>query len=435
MNHSRKDEAYNYFSTNVANNLDQMNTLLPQLVDFSTQKAKSTIIRENLNFVRAEKLLFGLPFVAAVLAVIIGALVARAIAKPLQIMLANVKELASGNLKVAKINSKSKDEAGQLAQAFNQMTDSLSELVRRVSISSAEVATSAHQLLTITKQSTQASGQIALSITEVAGGTEAQASAVSETVAAIEQINANIQSVAAAGQRVAALTTKTSITTENSQKALTQAIEQMTNISGGIQVVKEAITLLANCSEEIADIARTIAGITEQTNLLALNAAIEAARAGEHGRGFSVVAEEVRKLAEKAKVATGQITTLVVVNRDNILHAITAINAEEVYVNDGIEVVNNAGRSLSDISTMVNEVSGQVNEIASSIQQMVGGSQQIVSGVQDIGAVSQVTADQATTVSSAIEKFTASIDQINLSCQSLTALAQDLETGVSSFSI
>lgn len=95
----------------------------------------------------------------------------------------------------------------------------------------------------------------------------------------------------------------------------------MTNISKGTLVVKKAITLLADGSEQIADIARLIAGITEQTNLLALNAAIEAARAGEHGRGFSVVAEEVRKLAEKAKVATGQITTLVVVNRDNIQHA------------------------------------------------------------------------------------------------------------------
>lgn len=435
MDSGDKEEAYLYFSNNATKDLDEINTLLPELVDFSTQKAKSTIVRENLNFVRAEKFLFGFPLVAAILAVIIGALVARAIAKPLQIMLANVQEVASGNLRVTKINTTSKDEAGQLAQAFNLMTDSLSGLVKEVSVSSADVAASAHQLLNITEQSSSASGQIGGAIAEVASGTEKQASAVNETVAAIEQINANIQMIAEAGQRVTALTTKTTITTENGQKALTQAVEQMANISQGTQVVKGAINSLADGSEQIADIAHLISGINEQTNLLALNAAIEAARAGEQGRGFSVVAEEVRKLAEKAKVATGQITSLVVVNRDNINHAIAAMDAEEVHVNNGIKVVNTAGLGLNEILNMVNEVSEQVGGIASSIQQMAGGSQQIVSGIQHIGAVSQVTADQATTVSAAIDEFTASIDQINLSCQSLTDLAKDLQTGVSTFRI
>jgi len=435
MDSNDKDAAYAYFSNNVTKNLEEINILLPELVDFSAQKAKSTIVRENFNFVRAEKVLFGFPLAAAVLAVTIGALVARAISKPLQIMLSNVRELAAGNLRVTKINTESKDEAGQLAQAFNQMTISLSTLVRRVSESSEEVTSSAHRLLTITEQGSKASGQIAMSVTEVAFGTEKQAGAVSETVAAIEQINANIQIVAEAGQRVTALTTKTTIATEDGQRALTQAVKQMDNISEGTQVVKNTITLLADGSEQIANIAHLITSITDQTNLLALNAAIEAARAGEHGRGFSVVAEEVRKLAEKAKVATGQISALVVVNRENISHAIVAMDAEEIYVNDGIEAVNKVGYGLNDILNMVNEVSEQISGVASSIQQMAGGSQQIVSGVQDIGAVSQSTAGLAANVSSAIDEFTASIDEINLSCQSLTNLAQDLQIGVSNFRI
>ncbi|KUO77401.1 MAG: signal protein [Desulfosporosinus sp. BRH_c37] len=435
MDSGNKEGAYVYFSNNATKDLDEINTLLSELVDFSTQKAKSTILREILNSVRIGKLLLEFPLAVAVLAFMIGALVARAIAKPLQIMLANVQELADGNLRVTKIKANSKDEVGQLAQAFNLMMDSLLGLVRQVSESSTNVAASAQQLLDITEQGSKASGQITVAVAEVADGTEKQAGAVSETVAAIEQINANIQIIAEAGQRVTALTTKTAITTEKGQRALSQAVEQMANISRGTQVVKGTITSLADSSEQIADIARLITGITEQTNLLALNAAIEAARAGEHGRGFSVVAEEVRKLAEKAKVATGQITALVVVNKDNIAHAIVAMDAEEVHVNDGIKVVNTVGYGLNDILNMVNEVSGQVGGIASSIQQMAGGSQQIVSGVQHIGAVSQVTANQAADASAGIEEFTATIDQINLSCQSLTDLAQDLQAEVSNFRI
>ncbi|WP_243454331.1 methyl-accepting chemotaxis protein [Desulfosporosinus fructosivorans] len=435
MDSGDKEGAYIYFSSNATKHLDTIQIILAELVDFNTQKAKSTIMRENLNSAQTMKILLGFPLAVAVLAFIIGALVARAIAKPLQIMLTNVQELASGNLGVNKLKTTSKDEVGQLAQAFNLMTDSLAGLVRQVSESSTDVATSAYQLLNITEQSSNASGQIALSISEVAGGTEKQAGAVNETVSAMEQMNVNIQRVAEAGQSVTTLTSKTTTTTENGQRALTQAIAHMGNISRDTQVVKETITLLAEGSEEIADIASIIAGITDQTNLLALNAAIESARAGEHGRGFSVVAEEVRKLAEKAKVATGQITALVVLNQDNISRVISAMDLEEVHVNDGIKVLNTAGLGLSDILHMVIEVSVQVGGITSSIQQMASGSQQIVSGIQHIGAVSQVTADQATTVSAAIEEFTSSIDQINLSCQSLSDLAQDLQIGVSTFRI
>ncbi|TGE33976.1 methyl-accepting chemotaxis protein [Desulfosporosinus sp. Sb-LF] len=430
-----KEGAYVSFSENVIQDLDNINALLPELVEFSTQKAKSTIVRENLNFIQAEKLLFVFPLIAAVLAVFIGALVARAIAKPLQIMLANVQELAAGNLKVTTINTESKDETGQLTQAFNQMAINLTTLVRRVSESSEEVTASAQQLLTITEQGSKATSQIAVAIAEVAGGTEKQAEAVTETVTAIEQIDANIQMVAEAGQRVITLTNQTATTSENGHKSLTKAVEQMANISQGNQVVKEAITLLTESSEQIADIARLITSITEQTNLLALNAAIEAARAGEHGRGFSVVAEEVRKLAEQAKVASGQITALVVLNRANIEHAIEAIDSEETRVNDGINVVNTVGLDLRDILEMVNEVSSQVNGITSSILQMAGGSQHIVSGVQHISSVSQVTAAQTAQVSAGIDEFTASIDEINLSCQSLSECAHTLQTGISVFRI
>ncbi|AET68738.1 methyl-accepting chemotaxis protein [Desulfosporosinus orientis DSM 765] len=435
MNQNDHAGAYSRYSMNITPIIDDINTLFPQLVEFSTQKAKSTIVRENLNFENAEIMLFGFPITAAVLASVLGALVARAMSKPLQKMLVSVRELAAGNLKVEQISLQSKDEIGQLAEAFNQMILSLAALISRVSVSSQEVNSSAHQLHAITKQGSIASGHIAAAVTEVAAGTEKQAASVSETVSAIEQINANIQMVAESSQRVTALTAKTALTTEEGQGSLTQAMEQMNNINTSTQTVKNAINMLADSSEQIAGIARSISGITDQTNLLALNAAIEAARAGEHGRGFSVVADEVRKLAEKAKAATAEITALVVVNQENIAHAVMAMNQEEAHVSTGIDAVNKVGYGLNDILISISEVSAQVATIAASIQQMAGGSHQIVAGVQEIGAVSQGTAEQAANAYSEIEEFTASIDEIYLSCQSLTNLAANLQAGISHFRI
>ncbi|HWQ71962.1 MAG TPA: methyl-accepting chemotaxis protein [Desulfitobacteriaceae bacterium] len=420
-------EAYTYFTDNVIRILDEIDVYLPEIVDFNAQKAKSTIARENLNFAYAEKFLFALPVIAAIFAVALGVLVARSISKPLQVMLANVQELAAGNLLVKKIRNDSREEVGQLTQAFNRMTVNLLALVRRASESSTAVADSTRQLLTITEQGSNTSVQIAAAMTEVAGGTEAQADSVNETVSAIEQITANIQMAAEASQKVTTLTSQTALITENGQRALVQVVEQMDNIRRGTQGVKGSITLMAEGSEQIADIAGLIKGITQQTDLLAFNAEIEAARAGEQGRGFSVVADEIRKLAEKARVATEQISGLVTMNRANIKEVNSAIKAEEIFVENGIMVVNTASQGLSDISAMVNEVSKQVSEISASIQQMAGGSQQIVSEIQHIGNVSQATADRAAKVSAFINEFTNSIEQINLSCQNLITLAKNLQ--------
>lgn len=435
MNDNDKGGAYSRYSTNITPIIDNINTLLPQLVEFSTQKAKSTITRENLNFVNAEKMLFAFPLTSAVLASLLGALVARAIANPLQMMLAAVRELAAGNFKAEEIKVPSQDEAGQLAEAFNQMTGSLASLISKVSVSCQEVNSSAQQLHTITQQGSAASGHIAAAVTGVASGTEKQAASVSETVSAIEEINANIQMAAESSQRVTALTAQTTLTAEGGQESLTQALEQMQNISGSTQTVKNAVDRLADSSEEIAGIAHSITGIADQTNLLALNAAIEAARAGEQGRGFSVVADEVRKLAEKAKTATGEIRALVIINQENIAQVVKAMNQEEAQVNTGIAAVEKVGCGLKEILSMITDVSAQVATIGASIQQMAGGSQQVVAGVQEIGAVSQSTADQATAASAEIEEFAASFAEINLACQNLTNLAANLEAGIRHFKI
>ena len=137
--------------------------------------------------------------------------------------------------------------------------------------------------------------------------------------------------------------------------------------------------------------------------MLALNAAIEAARAGDQGRGFAVVAEEVRKLAEKSREATTQIATLINQNHSNIGLAVTAMEDGVNNVKVGIEVVNVAGQSFSEIAKLIDNVSAQMEEISATIQQIASGNQQIVTSVKQVDVISKETAAQAQTVSAGVD--------------------------------
>lgn len=169
--------------------------------------------------------------------------------------------------------------------------------------------------------------------------------------------------------------------------------------------------------------------------MLALNAAIEAARAGEQGRGFAVVADEVRKLAEQSSEATKQIEILINQNSTDIG---TAVMAMEDGVNNakvGMEVVNEAGQSFSEIAKFVEIVSAQMEQISATIQQIARGNQQIVNSVRQVDIISKETADQAQTVSAGVEEQTASMDQVSSSAQSLSTLAFELQTTINKFTL
>ena len=214
-----------------------------------------------------------------------------------------------------------------------------------------------------------------------------------------------------------------------------QAVTQMGAVSVGAKKAQTAAVELKASSAQIGEIVGLISTIAGQTNLLALNAAIEAARAGEQGRGFAVVADEVRKLAEQSGAAARQIKTLVEQNHSSIGNVVGAIDVAIHDIEQGVKLVNVAGANFGAINGQVRQVTDQVSIIAKAINEAAVGSQRIVSSIKEVESVSRDSAAEAQTVSAATEEQAASMEEIASASQALAQLATELQSALAKFRI
>lgn len=366
---------------------------------------------------------------------VFGIVISNKISKQIVSIADNAEEIAKGNLKIGKFESSSKDEIGQLGRAFKTMTDNLIHLIQQVSLSSTQVADSSQQLSAGAEESAQASQQVAISIMEVSVGAEKQLNAVNETSAVVQQMTVGIQQMLENAKIVVSSSEKTAYSAIEGSQAIDRTIQQIFNIEKTVTGSANVVMNLGERSKEIGQIVDTISGIAAQTNLLALNAAIEAARAGEQGRGFAVVADEVRKLAEQSQVASKQIASLINEIQQDTQKAVISMNEGTHQVKLGTEIAETAGQAFHEISTLVNEVSTQVAEISEEIQQMALGSQRIASSITEIYETSRDITEQTQTVSAATEEQTASYEEIASSSHVLAQMAVELQQSLKKFII
>jgi len=379
--------------------------------------------------------IFFIIVLVVILAAVSGYYMARTITKPLQSMVDTCNDLAAGDFRDKHQRVEREDEIGQLGNALNSMSNSLRSLLKQVNESAEQVAASSEELTASAEQSSLAVNQVANSINDVAEGAEKQLRAVDQTSAIVDQMSDGIQQAASSSNQAADHSAQVVDKTKAGNMAVDKAVRQMSAIEETVNNSARVVAALGERSKEIGQIVDTIAGIAGQTNLLALNAAIEAARAGEQGRGFSVVAEEVRKLAEQSQDAAKKIADLIGEIQGVTDHAVVAMEKGTHEVEVGTEVVTAAGQAFVEIETLVAKVSNQVKEISAAMQQMASGSRQIVTSMQIVDGHSKSAVDEAQMVSAATEEQSASMEEIASSSHSLAVLAQDLNTVVSKFRI
>jgi methyl-accepting chemotaxis protein len=355
--------------------------------------------------------------------------------KPIVQISEQVNQVSNGNLDVEALEVKSKDEVGKLAHDFNIMTKSLKEFIEQVSSASHQVAATSEQLTSSAEETSKATEQIAESIQEVAAGADQQVTdinqindTVNEISNGMDQISSNIQSVTDAAAKAAN-------NAESGNEVINQTAKQMNKIQLKSHESSKVVNILDQKSTEINNIISLITDISEQTNLLALNAAIEAARAGEHGKGFAVVADEVRKLAEQSNGSAGKISQLITEIQKETQRAVQSMDEGNHAVEEGMSMVNQAGKAFKDIYEAVEQVSNETQEVSAAIQQINAGTQDMVYSMNSITEISNGSAGNTQQVASASEEQNASMEEISAAANTLSEMAEELQHSISRYKI
>lgn len=373
--------------------------------------------------------------ISIIVSIIITLVLSRVIADRLYNCVDRLEKIAEGNLAIEPLDFEDKDEIGKLGIAINRMLESLRDIVYAVSENSRQVAASSEELSASAEESAQAANQVAMNITEVSQGVENQAKTSEEISIVIEQVTNEVRETATTISSISNLSTQTSQAAKAGSYAVEKAVDQMAAIKQSTKSVGDAVAKLNNNSIEIGQIVNTISNIADQTNLLALNAAIEAARAGEQGRGFSVVAEEVRLLAEQSQLATKEITKLISQIQDDTKTAVLAMDKGKKETEKGIEVVSTAGQAFGEIKQKIDEVSSQIIGTSATLQQLDASSQQIVASIREIDRISKEAAMLAQKVSATTQEQSASTEEIASSSDNLARMAQELQNTIGRFRV
>jgi methyl-accepting chemotaxis protein len=341
---------------------------------------------------------------------------------------------AGGDL-TKRIKVKSKDELAGLASDTNQLIEGIAVLVKQVSGMAENVSASSQQLLASAEETSRTITSIAETSSEIAAGTDQTTMKMSSSFEKMNSLEEAARFLFEQADLVKQTAHDMREAAEKGGKSVQASSTKMMNIEETMASTSETVEALGKRSAQITMIIGTITEIAEQTNLLALNAAIEAARAGEHGRGFAVVADEVRKLAEQSQKAAKGVTEIVhsIQEEVNVIIKQNSDGVKEVIA--GVEITNETNASLEGILSQTNKTTVVVNEMVDHIQATLNLSQEVANSFAQVNEIADATAANTESTAAASEQGSAAMQEVTASASELSQQAEKLKELVSSFKI
>lgn len=329
---------------------------------------------------------------------------------------------------------KRNDELGDLANIFASLSESMRNLIRQVQESAQMVSNSADTVDVQTNESTHAANEVTSAMEKVAESAEAQMHSAEESAKAMGDMAHGVQTVAGSATTVSDTTNKMIEQASIGQQVVQNAVQQMDIIQQGTNETKSVIEQLETEANKIQVIVSVITAISEQTNLLALNAAIEAARAGEAGKGFAVVADEVRKLADETNGSATDIQQLVSTIQADTVKAVDTMDQNESGVNEGIKRMQEVESAFKQIITSVELIVKEAIELSAIAEEMSASSEEIAATSENMASSAEAAYGQTHQVAAA-EQQLASMEEIATSSTTLKVLSEELNTALSQFKV
>lgn len=405
------------------------------------------LIYSELNFFKVSKsnldtrfntykfILLSLTIFLSILSIIFTTIFSRSIANTIFKLAKNAQKIADGNLNVTEVKTKSKDEISILAQSFNKMNTNLKSIMKKIGSSSKDVTNFAQNLQLNVMQNHKAIEQVTATIQHVSEGAIEQSEQCKKTVTAVNELYSINKQAQQSANNVIVTSKLATESANDGNKKIDELIEQINIIHAKIIKTQTSTEFLKTSTDKIVNIITEIKNISSQTNMLALNASIEAARAGEFGKGFSVVANEIRKLSLETDSATMQISQMI--EDINLQSQEVAMNMSEgvIEVNSGTKLAEDAKETFSKIVDTSEKVGSEIASITGEINIMLQEISNVEKLSEGIYLISKDSSNGSLEVASVMEEQSASLYDISSNANLLSDMSKQLEEIVHQFQV
>ncbi|WP_404356323.1 methyl-accepting chemotaxis protein [Cytobacillus firmus] len=414
--------------------LETVKLLDELLVIVNEERAQAVKAAKDSQFRTFNTLIISM-LAAVILGALITFLISRMVSRSMNEVVSITNRIAKGELDVPEIQYRGEDEIGRLAEAVNTMSHNLRTTIQQVYEVSQTVSGQSEELSQSAEEVKAGSQQVASTMQELASGSEAQATHASNLSAFMETFTDNMQEASSSGEAVFESSKKVMDMTAKGSRLMEASIQQMGIID---QIVQDGVGKMKSLdaqSQEISKLVSVIKDIADQTNLLALNAAIEAARAGEQGRGFAVVADEVRKLAEEVTVSVTDITGIVSSIQTESANVAESLQGGYEEVEKGTSQIKTTGQTFTEISTAIKDMADSIQSITEKMETMAGKSQQMGASIEEIASVSEEAAAGIEQTSASSQQTSSSMEEVSRSSEELSQMAEELNKLVGRFKL